>query len=444
MGGVSARKGEFDRALIDLGKAIEANPRFARAFAERGNVYVYRGETERALADLARALDIDPKLSRAYSVRARAFYNSGDLDRALGDVQRSVELDPKHAPSYKIRGMIYAKRGQADRALAELGHAIEMEPRDAEAYSERAEVNLRGNRRDLAILDLRKVLSLPARHVRDRDVQIKAAETLTTLTHGPGKPTIQTAEKEQGPPHSVEASGRRIALVIGNSAYSDVGALRNPSKDARLIAASLRRVGFSNVIEKYDLGLAQMLAALKEFGDLAEKSDWAVIYFAGHGMEMNGAGYLIPVDARLEKDSHVPDETVALERLIQKAEFARKLRLIILDACRNNPFATRMLRTGGASRTIGRGGLPAIEPEGDILVAYATKHGTVAQDGMDDNSPFAKALADNIPAPGLDVRVMFGKVRDAVRKATANQQEPYTYGSIGGDLHYFATVTASR
>jgi tetratricopeptide (TPR) repeat protein len=452
LGALNARKGEFDRAMNEYGRAIEVNPRYAMAYAGRGNIHAFRGETERALAELGRALEFDPKFAGAYAVRGRAFQDSGDLDRAMADAQRALELDPRNAMALKNRGMIYAKRGQADRALADLGRAIEVEPREAEAYSVRAEINMKSNRWDLAIADLRKVLSLPARNPRDRDAQIKAAELLTQLTQGPGRPTTpatQTAEREQTPiqpvvTSSTETAGRRVALVIGNSAYRDVGALRNPSNDARLVAAALRRVGFSDVIEKYDLGLAQMVAALKEFGDLADKSDWAVIYFAGHGVEMNGVGYLIPVDAKLEKDAHVPDETVALDRMIQKAETARKLRLIIIDACRNNPFATRMARTGGASRTIGRGGMPAIEPEGDILVAYATKHGTVAMDGAEDNSPFAKALADNIPAPGLDIRVMFGKVRDSVRKATANQQEPYTYGSIGGDLHYFAVATASR
>src|SRR5262249_54419856 len=124
-------------------------------------------------------------------------------------------------------------------------------------------------------------------------------------------------------------------------------------------------------------------------------------------------------------------------------EAAKKLRLVILDACRNNPFVTRMARSGSSTRSIGRG-LPALEPEGDVLVAYATKHGTTAVDGEGDNSPFALALAENIPVPNVDVRVMFGRVRDTVRKATKNQQEPYTYGSVGGDLLQRPVVQISR
>ena len=236
------------------------------------------------------------------------------------------------------------------------------------------------------------------------------------------------------------ASGKRVALVIGNSAYAHAGALKNPANDARVLAGTLRQSGFTAVTEKFDLNLVQMTNALKEFGDRAVDADWAVIYFAGHGVEMNGVPYLIPIDAKLERETHVPDETVPLERMLQKAEGAKKLRLIILDACRNNPYLSRMARVGNTTRSLGRG-LPIIEPVGDVLVAYATKHGTTALDGDGDNSPYALALARNIPSPNVDIRVMFGRVRDAVRKTTNNQQEPYTYGSIGGDLHYF-TIAA--
>ena len=137
---------------------------------------------------------------------------------------------------------------------------------------------------------------------------------------------------------------------------------------------------------------------------------------------------------------HIADEAITLYRVLEKVESARKLRLVILDACRNNPFAVRGFKRGGQTRSISRG-LPSLEPEGDIMVAYATKHGNVALDGEDDNSPFAKALVAHMLTPNLDVRVMFGRVRDDVRRATGNQQDPWLYGSLGGDLHYFALAS---
>ena len=196
----------------------------------------------------------------------------------------------------------------------------------------------------------------------------------------------------------------------------------------------------TDVREHYDLTLPQMVAALKEFGDRAAHADWAVVYYAGHGMEMGGVAYLLPVDVKLAKDTHVQDETVSVDRVLEKVEGARRLKLVILDACRNNPFVAKMVRSGTASRAIS-GGLPALEPEGNVLVAYATKHGTTASDGEGENGPYALALAEHIPAPALDVRVMFGRVRDTVRRNTRNQRDPYTYGSIGGDVHYFASAS---
>ena len=106
-----------------------------------------------------------------------------------------------------------------------------------------------------------------------------------------------------------------------------------------------------------------MSKALKEFGDRVNGADWAVVYYAGHGMEMNGAAYLLPVDAKLEKDTHVNDETIALDRVLEKVEGARRLKLVILDACRNNPFVARMARSANSTRSVGKG-LPALEPEG--------------------------------------------------------------------------------
>jgi hypothetical protein len=334
--------------------------------------------------------------------------------------------------------------------------AIRLDPRRVEAFGNRAEVYLKKNDWGAAIADMRKVLALPARSLKERDAQIKAAETLMSLAQkdqnkaaipisAPATPPLAANPPPAvvAPPPQVTAStqtGRRIALVLGNSAYQHAGVLKNPANDAKAIAAAMRGIGFTEVIDRYDLDLAQTIGALKDFGDRSGNAEWAVIYFAGHGVEMNGTAYLIPTDAKLERDSHVAFEAVPLDRMLQVTERAKRLRLVILDACRNNPFVTRMVRTGSSTRSLGTG-LPAIEVEGDVLVAYATKHGTTALDGEGDNSPYAVALAKNISEPNVDIRVMFGRVRDAVRRATNNLQEPYTYGSIGGDLHYFAVST---
>ena len=229
---------------------------------------------------------------------------------------------------------------------------------------------------------------------------------------------------------------RRVALVIGNADYASVGSLANPGSDARAVAAALRRLGFTDVIERNNLGHAAFGAVLKDFGDKAAAADWAVVYFAGHGLEMNGQAFLVPVDAKLALDTHVADETIALSRVLDKVESARKLRLVILDACRNNPFLGRMIRSAGATRSIGRG-LAAVEPDAGVLVAYAAKHGTTADDGVGANSPFTEALLANLEEPGLEINFLFRRVRDQVLSRTSRRQEPYLYGSLPSESLFF-------
>jgi uncharacterized caspase-like protein len=225
---------------------------------------------------------------------------------------------------------------------------------------------------------------------------------------------------------------KRVALVIGNSAYKSVPKLANPASDAGLIGGMLRKAGFDTVDVRQDLNASDMRKALREFGGRARDADVAVIYYAGHGMEVDGTNYLIPTDAALETDTDVYDEALPIDRVLVSIEPAKQLRLIILDACRDNPFAKTMKRTV-ASRAIGRG-LAKVEPSSpNTMIAFAAKAGSTASDGDARNSPFAVALAEHLPKPGLDLRKAFGFVRDDVLRSTANKQEPFVYGSLGGD-----------
>ena len=225
---------------------------------------------------------------------------------------------------------------------------------------------------------------------------------------------------------------KRVALVLGNSAYQNVAPLANPVNDGARIAATLKDAGFDVVDSRHDLSAAETKRALRGFADHARDADIAVVYYAGHGIEVDGSNYLIPVDARLERDTDVYDEAFSLDRILVAIEPARKLRLVILDACRDNPFAKSMKRTI-ASRAIGQG-LAKVEPTSpNMLIAYSAKAGSTAADGDGRNSPFTIALANNLTRPGLDVRRAFGFVRDEVLRSTGNRQEPFVYGSLGGE-----------
>lgn len=225
---------------------------------------------------------------------------------------------------------------------------------------------------------------------------------------------------------------KRVALVIGNSNYDKVARLANPSRDAGLVADTLKAAGFDNVDLRRDLNVNDMRRALRDFVDRTSDADVAVVFYAGHGIEVDGVNFLIPTDAILDRDRDIHDEGLPLERVLISVEPAKKLRLVILDACRDNPFMKTMKRTL-ATRAIGRG-LAKVEPTSpNTLIAFASKAGSTASDGDGKNSPFTAALVSHVTKPGLDLRKAFGYVRDDVLKSTNNQQEPYLYGSLGGD-----------
>ena len=224
---------------------------------------------------------------------------------------------------------------------------------------------------------------------------------------------------------------KRVALIIGNSAYQHTSPLPNPANDAAAIAKKLTEIGFDTVEVKLDQSFSDLRLTLQGFARAARDSDVALVFYAGHGMEVGGVNYLVPVDAKLQSDQDVPYEAFPLDLVLAAIEPARRLRLVMLDACRDNPLAAQMANTSGSTRSIGRG-LARIEPQGDTLVAYASKAGSVAEDGDGSNSPFTTALLQHLPTPGLDIRLMFGRVRDSVLEKTGRRQEPFVYGSLGG------------
>ena len=231
----------------------------------------------------------------------------------------------------------------------------------------------------------------------------------------------------------IALADKRVALVIGNSAYQNVARLPNPEKDAAAVAKLFRDAGFDTVVAENNVTTLDFKRAIRNFEDATIGSDIAVVYYAGHGIEIGGVNYLIPVDAKLAGDRDAQDEAILIERLVQSVDEAKQLRLIILDACRHNPFVANMKR---GSRTATRAiysGLGKVEPTGTAtLIGYATRAGSTAEDGDGEHSPFTTALLTNLTIPGLDIRLAFGRVRDQVMKITSDRQEPFVYGSLGG------------
>lgn len=224
----------------------------------------------------------------------------------------------------------------------------------------------------------------------------------------------------------------RLALVIGNGAYTAVDRLANPAADAKAVADRLRALGFE-VTEGTDLTKAAMDQVIRRFGEQASQADVVAVFFAGHGIQVSGRNYLAPVDVKVPaREQDLRYDFVDVDAIMDAVSGARLLRIVMLDACRDNPLAAGLSRALGRGLGAGRGlALPA--GLDNVLIAYATAPDAVAADGAGAHSPFTQALLAHIEDPGLDVRLMFGRVRDDVRRATRNQQTPFVSVSMGGE-----------
>ncbi|MET0290996.1 MAG: caspase family protein [Steroidobacteraceae bacterium] len=225
---------------------------------------------------------------------------------------------------------------------------------------------------------------------------------------------------------------RRIALVIGNSAYAS-SPLLNPANDAELIGATLGQVGFEVRLVK-DGDQRGMKRAIQEFGADLEKAGPSAVglfYYAGHGVQLSGRNYLIPVGAQIQRDADVEIEAVGADWVLEQMRYARnRLNFVILDACRNNPFA----RSFRSSDT----GLAKMDAPAGVLIAYSTAPGDVAADGSGRNSPYSAALAQWMRDSDQPAELMFKRVRDVVRRETTERQTPWESSSLTGDNFYFA------
>ena len=225
------------------------------------------------------------------------------------------------------------------------------------------------------------------------------------------------------------SAASRVALVVGNGAYTHASRLPNPANDASDMAAALRRLGFEVTIAR-DAGRTDLNEALRAFTRRSATADVALVFYAGHAMEMDGVNYLLPVDARVERDTDVRYETVTLDDVLASTSGAG-LRVVILDACRNNPLARSMQRTV-STRSVSNGSLGDLNEDllGDeTLVAYSAAAGTTADDGEGRNSPYTTALLAHLEEP-VEIGLLFRRVREGVLTATSGRQRPHEYQSL--------------
>ena len=271
-----------------------------------------------------------------YRLRGDTYRYKGDLDRAIADYNEALKIEPDAIATFTGLRLGLRESGRSGRAPAKISKR-RWHPRNS-CGSTATKQRLETARSRLAAYD-------------SGDAQPTIPPAPTRVTSETSIPTpvasapILTKPVAASAAQAAAQQGRRIALVIGNSAYKNVPALTNPQNDATAIATSLRNIGFETVTLSIDATREKLIDALRAFADEAEKADWAMVYYAGHGIEVNGQNYLIPIDARLATDRDVQFEAIPLDQVMAALEGAKKLKLVLLDACRDNPFAPQMRKT---------------------------------------------------------------------------------------------------
>lgn len=478
---------DYPHALADFDRAVALDARYAFAFASRGNTYLAMREFDRAIADYDTAIGLNPNLVRAYHARGNAYSAKGQYDKAILDFDQVIRLDP-NAGAYVGRCLARAVLGLLQEALADCNDAIALKADDPGALGTRGFVYLKLGRLDDSIADFdaalridpRRALSLYGRGVAkqrkgdasEANADIAAATALKSdiaeqfarygeepaaalSVSAPANVTVSPAVTGSIPPAAAPADAgsteaaadvakaaadsgvfhHRVALVIGNSNYISAPPLRNPKNDATDIAATLRKLGFE-VVEGTDLTRRDTDQAIREFGRKLEGADLGLFFYAGHGLQVNGRNYLVPIDAKLERSGDLALDAVDIGVVLAQMEAEKRVNLVLLDACRDNPFSrslARSMSTGSRSSSVGVG-LASIQSAIGTMIAYATQPDNVALDGEGRNSPFTGALLKHIGTPGLDITTVMRRVRADVITATREKQVPWDHSSLIGDV----------
>lgn len=430
-------QGNLNKALADHNRSISLKPSDEN-YNNRALTYKDMGKLDEAKADCSEAIILNPSFPQAYINRGLIRRLQGDLGGSLVDLNKAVALAPRSPTPLVYRGDVYREMGDLARAFADFNEAVRIVPDYVATYVGRGLTYERSGDFVRARHDYEKALSLPSdkEAALAKPAQKTAKERLTALIEEDARQKLAGRQKSER--FIPQDPGVRLALVIGNSDYKAVPPLYNTLRDAEAVADAFRKLGFKTVVTASNLTREEFLATLREFGKKVERADWAVIFYAGHAFSMDGDNYLIPVDAKIKSDQDVQAEVVPLEKVLVATKGATRIRLVMLDACRDNPFLKNMKRTS-ASHTIGNG-LASIEPGDRTFVAFATRDGRTAEDGLDgDHSPFTQAFLNNLNKPGLEINMLFRKVHDEVLDTTKGRQEPFTYGSLPFQNFYFAT-----
>ncbi len=437
-------KGEYDIAIADFNDALRLGGPHTTIFHNRGNAFRSKGDHARALADYNEAVRLDPKGAFSYQNRGIVKLALGDLDGALMDLNEAIRLSPSLASTYINRGVLWRAKGEHDRAIADTNEAVRLLRASApanimtppgsvwiSAHVNRGFAYEAKGDYERAKQDFRTTLEGIAADAGSKANQATAKVRLELLSKAVAPPTMRAGTAD---------GGRRVALVIGNGAYAHVTALPNPASDARAIAKNLRELGF-DVSEGIDLDRSGMKTVTEEFLLKAAQAQTALLFYAGHGVQVDGRNYLVPVDVRLQAGANPAETMTDMETILSGLDDQIRTNILIFDACRNNPMAQQTASVGAGRAITIVGGLaaPSAPASGatrgaGTLIAFATAPGKIALDGEGANSPFSAALSRHIGTPGLELQQMLTRVRAEVVATTKGQQVPWSNSSLLGEV----------
>ncbi len=462
-------KGENDIAISDFDDALKLGPPSGIIYHNRGNAWRDKGDNAKAIADYDAAIKADPQSAFSYQNRGIAKGALGDLDGALADINQAIRLDPTLPQPLINRTAIWRAKNDLDRAIADGSEAIRlakdkppvniMTPPNSvliSAYTHRALAYEAKGDYAHARDDYKATLAIVASDSGSKANQATAKVRLSLVTDAAAPipreapspttpPTAAPAPQQAGaspaPSPAPAVRLNRMALVIGNGAYAHVKALPNPPNDARAVAKSLRDIGFT-VSEGIDLDRTAMQTITREFLRDAARAQVTLVYYAGHGVQVDGRNYLIPVDVELKPGASMTEAMIDMDTITAGLDDQVRTNILIFDACRNNPMAQHVAAAGTNRGIEGASGLAAPTSLASgatlgagTLIAFATAPGQVALDGEGANSPFSAALSRHLGTPGLEVQQMLTRVRAEVVSTTKNKQVPWSNSSLLGEVY---------
>ncbi len=414
---------EFELAIADFDRAIKLKPREASYYDERCFAHFEwaaskfpAGEArerklDEAIRDCDQAINLKPDSADAYETRARVNNFRDQYDRAISDISEAIRLERgSNFVHYLFRGIFYERKGDYEHAVEDYTSAIALEPNSSSVFLYRCQAHMKKGRAsdiDLAMADCERAVKLSPDWIDAKE----------------GFSRARSAKEALLAQANAKGTGAHIALVIGNSTYLAAPPLPNARNDAEDVAKELEKLGYKIYgYPKTDFTKSEMTLVMEDFKKASVGAAAAVVWYSGHGQQMTEEGsevpndWVVPVDAKISKRAEVAPNAIRLDTLKIAVLAAKQLRMVVIDACRNNPFYTGTRATRGMGRS---------PPTPGVLLIQSTQPGNIAQDGDGRNSPFAQAfLAEMRKGAKRDVRQLMSGVQGGVMGLTKGDQKP--------------------